>query len=92
MMTKAKLLEKLASDIYYTARMTNFYASNVKSNLRDNIRYFGQFTAYIDVYRELTNDSNRIYELYCEGEYVLIGELSIMGLTPTQKKRFHREG
>ena len=101
MMTKAKLLEKLASDIYYTARMTNFYASNVKSNLRDNIRYFGQFTAYIDVYRALTKTDASIYELYGEGEYAFIGRLSIMGLTPnemesintfTQKKRIHREG
>lgn len=92
MMTKAKLLEKLASDIYFTARMTNLYASAVKSNLRNNRLYYGQFTAYIDVYCALTNDSNQIYELYGEGEYVLIGGLSIMGLTPTQKKRFHREG
>ena len=92
MMTKAKLLEKLASDIYYTARMTNFYASNVKSNLRDNIRYFGQFTAYIDVYRTLTKTDASIYELNMEGEYILIGGLSIMELTPTQKKRIHREG
>ena len=91
-MTKAKLLEKLASDIYYTARMTNFYASNLKSNLRDNSRYFGQFTAYIEVYRALTKTDASIYELYVEGEYVRIAGLSIMGLTPTQKKRIHREG
>ena len=98
MMTKAKLLEKLASDIYYTARMTNFYATSyvsphtVKVNLRDNSRYFGQFTAYIDVYRALTKTDASIYELNEEGEYARITGLSIMGLTPTQKKRFHREG
>ena len=92
MMTKANLLEKLAFDIFYTARMTNFYASTVKSNLHDNRLYFGQFTAYIDVYRTLTKTDASIYELNMEGEYILIGGLSIMELTPTQKKRIHREG
>jgi len=97
MMTKAKLLEKLASDIYYTARMTNFYATSYKANLRDNILHFGQFTAYIDVYRALTKTDASIYELNVEGEYVLISGLTIMGLTPAQERRFvhfkiHREG
>ena len=78
MMTKAKLLEKLASDIYYTARMTNFYASTVKANLRDNSLYFGQFTAYNDLYRALAKTDACTYELHVEGEYVLI-----LGLTPT---------
>jgi len=91
-MTKAKLLEKLASDIYYTARMTNFYATSYKANLRDNSLYFGQFTAYSDVYRALTKTDAGIYEVYVEGEYVRIAGLSIMGLTPAQKERFHREG
>ena len=92
MMIKAKLLEKLASDIYYTARMTNFYASTDKSNLRDNSLYYGQFTAYMDVYRALTKTDASIYELYEEGEYILISGLSIMGLTPTQKRGFIGKG
>lgn len=77
MMTKAKLLEKLASDIYYTARMTNFYASSYKTNLRDNSLYFGQFTAYNDLYRALAKTDACTYELHVEGEYVLIFGLSM---------------
>ena len=77
MMTNVKLLEKLISEICFTAQMTNVYGSIDNANLRDNCIFYGQFRAYVDVYRALTKNNTSFYEAYREGEYILIGKLKL---------------